>query len=228
MATYVGSMPRPPRIEVPNGVYHVTANATHASRIFRDDADRSRWLRLLATVVDAFLWKCFAYCLLSTHYHLVFRIEEPTLARGMQYLNARHAESLNRRHGRQGHAFGARYHSVLVETESHAMEVCRYVVLNPVRAGVCASAEGWPWSSFAATVGLAPAPAWLRTEWVLALFADDPDVARRRFRAFVEQGRTLEPPQGGLTPSTAPRRRPLARRGPARTAGRAGAPAADG
>lgn len=144
MATYVGSMPRPPRIEVPNGVYHVTANATHASRIFRDDADRSRWLRLLATVVDAFLWKCFAYCLLSTHYHLVFRIEEPTLARGMQYLNARHAESLNRRHGRQGHAFGARYYSVLVETESHAMEVCRYVALNPVRAGVCASAKDGP------------------------------------------------------------------------------------
>jgi putative transposase len=221
-------MPRPPRIEVPKGVYHVTANATHGSQIFRDDADRSRWLRLLATVVDAFLWECFAYCLLSTHYHLVVRIEEPTLARGMQYLNARHAESFNRRHGRRGHAFGARYYSILVETETHAMEVCRYVALNPVRAGLCVLAEGWPWSSFAATVGLAPAPVWLRTEWVLGLFADDPEVARRRFRAFIEQGRTLEPPQAGLTPPTDPRPRPLARRGPARTARRAGAPGDDG
>lgn len=221
-------MPRPPRIEVPNGVYHVTANATHGSQIFRDDADRSSWLRLLATVVDAFLWECFAYCLLSTHYHLVVRIEEPTLASGMQYLNARHAESFNRRHGRRGHAFGGRYYSILVETETHAMEVCRYVALNPVRAGLCVLAEGWPWSSFAATVGLAPAPVWLRTEWVLGLFADDPEVARHRFGAFIEQGRTLEPPQAGLTPPTDPRPRPLARRGPARTARRAGAPGDDG
>ncbi|MGH3083595.1 MAG: transposase [Gaiellaceae bacterium] len=220
-------MPRPPRIEVPNGVYHVTANATHGNQIFRDDADRSRWLRLLATVVDRFFWECFAYCLLSTHYHLVFRIEEPTLARGMQYLNARYAESFNRRHGRQGHAFRARYYSILVETERHAMEVCRYVALNPVRAGLCVSAEAWPWSSFAATVGLAQAPAWLRTEWVLGLFADDPEVARRRFHAFVQQGRTLESPQGGLTLPTAPRRRPLVRRGLVRTAGRAGVPADD-
>ena len=217
-------MPRPPRIEVPNGVYHVTANATHGNQIFRDDADRSRWLRLLATVVDAFLWECFAYCVLSTHYHLVFRIEEPTLARGMQYLNARYAESFNQRHGRQGHAFRARYHSTLVERESHAMEVCRYVALNPVRAGLCVSAEAWPWSSFAATVRVAPAPAWLRTEWVMGLFADDREVARRRFLAFVQQGRTLESPQGGLTPPTDPRRRSPVRRGPVRTAGRAGAP----
>jgi putative transposase len=227
MPTYLGSMPRPPRIEIPEGVYHVTANATHASQIFRDDADRRRWLKLLATVVDAYLWQCFAYCLLSTHFHLVFRIAEPTLARGMQYLNARYAETFNRRHGRQGHAFRARYYSILVEADSHAMEVCRYVALNPVRAGLCDSAEEWPWSSFAATVGLAKAPAWLRTEWVLGLFADDPEVARLRFRAFVEQGPTLEPPQGGLTPPTASRPRPLARRGPARTAGRAGVPADD-
>jgi putative transposase len=197
-------MPRPPRIEVPNGVYHVTANATHDNQIFRDDADRSRWLRLLASVVDAFLWECFAYCLLSTHYHLVFRIKEPTLARGMQYLNARYAESFNRRHGRRGHAFRARYYSILVEAESHAMEVFRYVALNPVRAGLCVTAEAWAWSSFAATLGLAPAPAWLRTEWVLGLFADDPEVARHRFRAFVQQGRTLESPQAGLTPADRP------------------------
>jgi putative transposase len=217
-------MPRRPRIEVPNGVYHVTANATHGNQIFRDDPDRSRWLRLLAMVVDAFRWECFSYCLLSTHYHLVFRIKEPTLARGVQYLNARHAESFNRRHRRQGPAFRARYYSILVETEGHAMEVCRYVALNPVRAGLCASAEEWPWSSFAATVGLARPPAWLRTEWVLGLFADDPEVARRRFRAFVEQGPTLEPPQGGPTPTSDPRRRPLVRRGLVRTAGRGGVP----
>jgi putative transposase len=181
-------MPRPPRIEVPNGIYHVTANAIDGAQIFRDDADRRRWLRLLAAVADAWLWDCFAYCLLSTHHHLVLRINEPTLARGMQYLNARHAESFNRRHGRKGHVFRARYQSKLVETDGHALEACRYVVLNPVRAGLCTSAEAWPWSSHAATIGLTSAPAWLRTEWTLGLFADDPAIARHRFRAFVQEG----------------------------------------
>lgn len=181
-------MPRPPRIEVPNGVYHVTTRATDAAQVFRDDADRRMWLRLLQTVADASRWECFAYCLLSTHYHLVIRIDQPTLARGMQYLNARHAESFNRRHARRGHVFGARYHSTLVETESHALELCRYVALNPVRAGLCASAEEWCWSSFAATVGLAPLPSFLSTEWVLRLFGPDVLLARRRFRMFVQEG----------------------------------------
>jgi putative transposase len=181
-------MPRPPRIEVPGGIYHVTTNGTHADRVFRDDADRGRWLRLLDAVAADYDWECRAYCLLSTHYHLLLRIEEPTLARGMQYLNARHAESFNRRHERDGHVFGARYHSEPVETPGHALEVCRYIALNPVRAGLCASPEDWPWSSFAATVGLARAPALLKPDWVLGLFATDPAEARRRFRAFVQDG----------------------------------------
>ena len=181
-------MPRPPRVEVPNGIYHVTGNAINAAQLFRDDADRRRWLRLLGAVVHDWLWDCFAYCLLSTHYHLVLRIVEPTLARGMQYLNARHAESINRRHETRGHVFRARYHSTLVQTDAHALEVCRYVVLNPVRAGLCPSPDQWPWSSFRATIGLASAPAWLRTDWTLGLFADDVATAQRRFRAFVEEG----------------------------------------
>jgi putative transposase len=186
-------MPRPPRIEVAGGVYHLNAVATHGGQIFRDDADRARWVSLLGTVVEMFRWECFMYCALSTHFHLVIRIDEPTMARGMQYLNARHAESFNHRYGRRGHAFGARYHSALVETASHALEVCRYVPLNPVRAGLCRSPEEWPWSSFAATVGLRRGPAWLKSDWVLGLFATDPVRARERYRRFVAEGIAANP-----------------------------------
>lgn len=186
-------MARPLRVEVPDGVYHVNAGAIHGQGLFVDDVDRARWLRLLGSAVDVSRWECCAYCALGTHYHLVLRITELTLARGMQYLNARHAESFNRRHERRGHVFGARYHSTLIETESHALEVCRYVPLNPVRAGLCASPESWPWSSFAATVGLAPAPAFLRPEWVLRLFGTYPETARRRYRAFVTEAAALKP-----------------------------------
>jgi REP-associated tyrosine transposase len=181
-------MPRPPRVEVEGGVYHVTAQATHDNRIFFDDVDRARWLRLFESVAEAAGWECFSYCLLSTHYHLVLGISRKTLASGMQYLNARHAESLNRRHERRGHAFGARYHSTLVKQDSHAREALRYIALNPVRAGLVAVPEAWPWSSFAATVGLARPLPFLRTEWVLGLFASDRSTARQRFRAFVHDG----------------------------------------
>jgi putative transposase len=181
-------MPRLPRIEVPGGVYHINAGATHGGQIFRDDSDRSRWLSLLGTVVEECRWECFMYCALSTHFHLVIRIEDSTMARGMQYLNARHAESFNHRYGRRGHAFGARYHSELVETASHALEVCRYVPLNPVRAGLCRAPEEWQWSSFAATVGLRRGPRWLKPDWVLRLFATDLELARERYRKFVSEG----------------------------------------
>lgn len=186
-------MPRPPRIEVAGGIYHVNTRATHGGRIFEDDVDRARWLQLLGTVVEAFRWQCLGYCLLSTHYHLAIRIESANLARGMQYLNARHAESFNHRHGRRGHAFGARYHSELVETASHALEISRYMPLNPIRAGLCASPEDWPWSSFAATIGLAPAPRWLKPDWVLGLFATDRARAQERYRAFAVDGLRANP-----------------------------------
>ena len=181
-------MPRPLRVEVAGGVYHINAGATHGGRIFHDDADRARWLQLLGIVVRECSWECLMYCLLSTHFHLVVRIEVPTMARGMQYLNARHAESFNNRYGRRGHAFGARYHSDLVETAAHALEVTRYLPLNPVRAGLAPSPEEWPWSSFAATVGANGGPSWLKPDWVLRLFATDPSLARERYRRFVAEG----------------------------------------
>jgi putative transposase len=181
-------MPRPPRIQVVGGIYHINAGAIHDGRIFRDDADRDHWLGLLAGVIKSFLWECLMYCVLSTHFHLVIRLQAPTMASGMQYLNGRHAEWFNGRYERRGHAFGARYHAVLVETPGHALEVCRYVPNNAVEAGLAPTAEEWPWSSFAATIGLEQRPDWLKPDWVLTLFGTDMATARERYRRFVAEG----------------------------------------
>jgi REP element-mobilizing transposase RayT len=83
---------------------------------------------------------------MTTHYHLIVRAAQPALSDGMQRLNGLHARRVNVRTGRRGHLFGARFASRVVDTEEHALAACRYVLLNPVRAGLCAQTEDWPWS----------------------------------------------------------------------------------
>jgi putative transposase len=106
----------------------------------------------------------------------------------MGRLNSAHAQGFNARHSRVGHVFQGRYHAVLVEKEPHLLEVCRYVVLNPVRAGLCAAPSQWRASSFRATAGLAQRPPFLTTAWVLAQFGGTRHRAQERYRTFVAEG----------------------------------------
>lgn len=156
------------------------------------------FLSLLATAAEHSGWLCHGYCLMSNHYHLVIETPLPTLATGMHRLNLAYAKWVNRQTGRLGHAFDARYGSSLIETETHEMEVARYVVLNPVTAGICRSPELWRWSSYRAQLGLERPPRFLTTSRVLGHFGNDPDVYRRfvadriqthETRADAEQGR---------------------------------------
>jgi REP element-mobilizing transposase RayT len=189
-AFYGVSMARKLRLEVAGGTYHVTARGNNGCAIFLDDGDRRRLLSILGVVVALMGWQCHAYCLMDTHYHLVITTPEPNLARGMQRFNGIYAASFNRRHVRTGHLFQGRYYSVLVEEEQHALELCRYLALNPKRAGMCARAEDWPWSSFGPMLGLCAGPAFLSPQWILDQFGDDPATSIARFHAFVseEQG----------------------------------------
>jgi len=155
--------------------------------IFRDDDDRRRFLIVLGQVVRSLDWTLLAYCLMTTHYHLLVRTPEANLHRGMQRLNGCYGQGFNRRHGQLGHVFFRRYHSVLVEREAHLLELFRYLAWNPVRAGVCTEPAGWPWSFYAGLVGSEEAPPILGAEAALAFFGKDPEAARRRLREFVEQ-----------------------------------------
>jgi putative transposase len=139
-------VPRALRSELPDGFYHVTARGAGRARIFRDDEDRRHFLRLLAATAERFDWICLACCLMTTHYHLVLETTCVRLSRGLQRLNGLYAQEFNLRHARRGHVFGARFASWLVKDEQHLRETCRYVLLNPVRAGLCHSDEDWPWS----------------------------------------------------------------------------------
>lgn len=152
-----------------------------------DDADCQSFLDTLAKAVARRGWLCRAFCLMTNHFHLLVETPSPDLAVGMQFLNSAFAQTFNYRHGLRGHLFQGRYHAVLVEKESHLLEAARYVVLNPVRGGLCRTPEEWPWSSYRATAGTEKAPPFLAEDMVLAPFGTDPVTARKRYREFVAQ-----------------------------------------
>lgn len=181
-------MARPLRLDHAGAVWHVTGRGNERREIFGDDGDREWFLTILGRVVKVYRWRVHAYVLMGNHYHLLIETPEATLSRGMRQLNGSYTQSFNRRHDRVGHLLQGRFKAILVEKEAHLLELARYVVLNPVRARMTASAGQWRWSSYRATAGLGPAPAWLETEWSLARFGPRSE-AKRRYRAFVAQGK---------------------------------------
>ena len=166
--------------------YHVMARGVARQPIFRDDKDRRQFLKLLDDVVARHEWSCHAFVLMSTHYHVLVRTPNPDLARGMQRLNACYAQHFNRRHGETGHRFERRYHSVLIESDAHALELVRYLALNPVRAGACREPAAWGWSSYATIVRRERPPYCLADEWLLAYFGRNRERALERLQSFVE------------------------------------------
>jgi|ERR671925_132851 REP element-mobilizing transposase RayT len=180
-------MPRPARIQAPGARYHVTTRSAARRPIFLDRHDREAFMAIVATVVRKHFWTCTAYCVLSTHYHLLIATPEANLAAGMQKLNGDYGRTFNHRHGTKGHVFGSRYHSELIEADGHLLEACRYLALNPVRAGLCDEPESWPWSSYRAAVGLGAAHPAVSVDPLLRLFARRRERAQSRLREFVEE-----------------------------------------
>jgi REP-associated tyrosine transposase len=187
-------MTRPLRIEFPGAIYHVTARGNAQAAIFAGESDRELLLETLAQVVDRFNWLCHAYCLMDNHYHLIVETPDGNLAVGMRQLNGVYTQRLNRRHGRMGHVFQGRFKAIVVDRDSYLLELCRYVVLNPVRAGVVKQAGDYRWSSYRATVGRSGSPACLTCEWVLSQFGRTHAVSRRRYGDFVAAGIDAESP----------------------------------
>jgi putative transposase len=180
-------MARPLRLEFPGALWHVTSRGNGREAIFRDDEDRLAFIDVLARVVAMFRWKLHAYVLMGNHYHLMVETPEPNLSRGMRQLNGMYTQRFNRSHGRVGHVLQGRFKGVLVEREAHLLELARYVVLNPVRAGSVKSAMDWRWSSFRATAGLSESPEWLDTS-LLENFGRTAHAARAAYRRFVREG----------------------------------------
>lgn len=184
-------MSRPLRIELAGGLYHVTSRGDGREDIYRNDDDRAAWLDLLGQVCDRFNWRMHAWCQMTNHYHVVVETPEANLARGMRQFNGVYTQLVSRAHERVGHVFQGRYKAILVERDSYLLELARYVVLNPVRAGMVRGPRQWRWSSYRAMVGAVDAPPWLITDWTLGQFGQGRALAIAKYVDFVRAGTGL-------------------------------------
>jgi REP-associated tyrosine transposase len=188
-------------LQLPGGLYHITARGNRRQRVFSKDRDHERFLELLEHVSTRLAWRCHGYCLMPNHYHLVLETLKPNLSVGMHRLNSGYAHWFNTKYGLEGHLFQSRFHAVLIESDWHFVELSRYLAMNPVRAGLCSTPSAWEWSSYRFVVDHPTRPPFLDVDRVLGHFGRHPQKAGEAFRAFVLDGGRAG---HGLVPGTTP------------------------
>lgn len=182
-------MGRAPRIQAPGEIYHVGSKGNRACRIFADDYEKHVFLALLGKHTRRHDWVVLTYVTMTNHYHLLLRLRSSGLSNGMRELNGEFSRFTRVRHQREaGHLFKNRFWSEPIESDAHLVATARYIVLNPVRAGICKSPDEWPWSSYRALASLEFAAEFLATDELLRNFGATPDRARTEYRAFVQAG----------------------------------------
>lgn len=191
-------MARPLRLEFADALYHLTARGNRRERIFASDADRARFLEILARSLARFEVEVHAYVLLPNHFHLLVRTRRANLSRWMHWVMVSYTIWFNRRHRKVGHLFQGRYKSLLVEGGSYLLGLSRYLHLNPVRGKILGAGNpaerrerlrAYGWSSYRGYAGLGEQAEFVNEELVLGEFA--PCGTRKtkvRYRRFVEEG----------------------------------------
>ncbi len=158
-------------------------------QIFENDGDYGFFLTLMDIVFQRFEIRCWNYCLMPNHTHLLIQTSRPNLSDAMQQLNSAYAQWWNKRKERVGHVFQGRFKSQIVEGGGYLLAVSRYIAQNPTRANLVRRPEDWRWSSYSATIGVGQAPAFLSVSPTLELFAPgDLRELQARFKAFVCNG----------------------------------------
>ena len=181
-------MPRPKRIHYEGAIYHVTSRGNERKKIVLDDADRGMFLSLLAENLEQHQVVCHAWVLMDNHYHLLLETPAPNLSLAMKHVNGIYTQKFNKKHHRVGHLFQGRYKCIVVEKDSYLKELCRYVVLNPVREKLVKSPGEWKWSSYRGTVGLSKPDQWLEIDWILSQFGKNKQQAQKTYATFVRDG----------------------------------------
>lgn len=191
-------MARPLRIEFPGALYHITSRGNAREPIFLNDSDKKNFLHILCSVVRRFNWLCHSYCLMNNHYHLLIETPEGNLSKGMRQLNGVYTQLFNRKHHRVGHLFQGRYKAPLVDKDDYLVSLSRYIVLNPVRAGLVENPEDWRWSSYRAMIEKDKKIPCLTVDWILSQFDRDRRKAIAKYEDFMREGKEARFPWEAL------------------------------
>jgi len=192
-------MARPLRIAYPDAWYHVTSRGNEQKDVFKSRKDREKFLDYLASATERYGAAIHAYCLMSNHYHLLLETPDGNLSQIMRHINGAYTTYFNVKRKRAGHLFQGRFKAILIEADEYALELSRYIHLNPVRAGISDEPGEYPWTSFASYVGQSKVPEWLKTDFILDYFGKNVSNAGNKYRAFVEDllGKKHESPLKG-------------------------------
>jgi len=195
-------MARPLRIEYPGCYYHVTSRGNEQKDIFKSRRDREQFLSYLQTAVERYGARIHAYCLMTNHYHLLLETPKGNLSQIMRHINGAYTTYFNVKRKRIGHLFQGRYKAIIVEADEYALELSRYIHLNPVRVGLVAKPQEYEWSSYRGYSGLTVPPDWLTRNLILDHFGA-PD-QEGKYRNFMESinGESNESPLKAVVAST--------------------------
>ena len=138
-------MARPYRLQIENGLYHITSRGNERRQIYLDDSDYKKFLEYVGKAKEKYKVYLYAYVLMSNHYHLLIETTQENLSHLMHYLNGSYTSYFNWKHKRHGHLFQGRYKSILVDKETYFMELTRYIHLNPVKAKMVEDPLKYPW-----------------------------------------------------------------------------------
>lgn len=178
-------MSRPLRIEYPDAFYHVTARGNEQKDIFKSRKDREKFLSYLESATERYGAVIHSYCLMNNHYHLMLQTPRGNLSQIMQHINSSYTTYFNVKRNRAGHLLQGRYKAILVDADSYATELSRYIHLNPIRVGIVQAPEDYPWMSYRCYTGDAAAPGWLKTDFILGFFDKNEATARKKYQQFV-------------------------------------------
>lgn len=177
-------MPRQPRAFV-EGIYHLASHGSDTRHLFLGPDDRTTFLERLALISERSNLRLVAYALLGNHYHLVLATPGGGVSSALQQLHSWYSRTHNRRHGRSAHLFRAHFFARELTSDADLLTACRYVAHNPVVAGLCRDPFAWPWSSTAASAGLAPPQIALDPSPLQAALGDSSDW-HRRYRELID------------------------------------------
>jgi REP element-mobilizing transposase RayT len=197
-------MARQLRIEYPGAYYHVTARGNERKEIFKSETDREKFLSYLESAVKRYGAVIHVWCLMSNHYHLLVETPSGNLSRIMQHINGAYTNYFNTKRKRSGHLFQGRYKGILVEADEYALELSRYIHLNPVRIGIVKDPSDYKWSSFQDYAGKKKAPDWLTMTFILGYFDKSQPNAHKKYSQSVEEmiGKEHESPLQQMVAST--------------------------